>query len=268
MNLASTHLQRLVTGAALAALLTAGLAFGGWALLLLALAASSLALLEFYTMFWTGNARLPLKAMGVVLGAATLVAGHMDKPWLVLGCLGGAFLAGSLSFLASWGSGHDDARFEDGQILAAGVLYVPVLLLPALHFNVKEQMLVMLVAIVSDTGAYYIGSLLGRHKIWPRVSPKKSWEGSLGGLACCMAGCITMGTVWGTQPLWTYALLGIMLNIASQTGDFFESALKRKLGVKDSGALLPGHGGLLDRIDSLLFVVPAYAAVASIYKFF
>ncbi len=268
MTPASPHFQRVVTGTALAALLTVGLAIGGWVLLIMVVAVASLALLEFYTMFWPGNARLPLKAAGMALGAAVLAAGHMDRPWMVLGCVAAAFLVGAVGFLLGWGNGDDDCRFTEGQVLAAGVLYVPVLLLPALHFNRWEQLVVVLAAVVSDTGAYFIGTWFGKTRIWPRVSPKKSWAGSLGGLALCVLACTGVGVAAGTAPWWAFALLGGLLNVASQLGDFFESALKRTLGVKDSGALLPGHGGLLDRIDSLLFVVPAYAALDSVFPFF
>lgn len=268
MTLATSHLQRLVTGAALALLLTAGLALGGWVLVLLALVASSLALLEFYTMFWPCNDKLHMKAIGLVLGAGMLVAGHLDKPWLIVGCLAGAFLAGALQFLGDWGRGDDESRFADGQILAAGLLYVPLLLLPVLHLSLRDQLLVALAAFISDTGAYYIGTYLGRARIWPRVSPKKSWAGSIGGLVLCIAMCVGLGLWWGVRPWWQFAMLGVLLNAASLLGDFFESALKRTLGVKDSGTLLPGHGGLLDRIDSLLFVVPVFAAADSVLAFF
>lgn len=268
MTSASPHFQRVVTGTALAALLTVGLAMGGWVLLIMVVAVASLALLEFYTMFWPGNARLPLKAAGMALGAAVLAAGHMDRPWMVLGCVAAAFLVGAVGFLLTWGNGEDDCRFTEGQVLAAGILYVPVLLLPALHFNRWEQLVVVLAAVISDTGAYFIGTWFGKARIWPRVSPKKSWAGSLGGLTLCVLATTGVGVAAGTAPWWAFALLGGLLNVASQLGDFFESALKRTLGVKDSGALLPGHGGLLDRIDSLLFVVPAYAALDSVFPFF
>lgn len=268
MTPASPHFQRVVTGAALAVLLTAGLALGGWVLLIMVVAVASLALLEFYTMFWPGNARLPQKAAGMALAAAVLAAGHMDRPWLVLGGIAAAFLVGAVAFLLAWGNGDDDCRFTESLVLVAGILYVPVLLLPALHFNRWEQLVVVLAAVISDTGAYYAGTWFGKTRIWPRVSPKKSWVGSLGGLGLCMAACTGVGMAAGTAPWPAFALLGAWLNIASQLGDFFESALKRTLGVKDSGTLLPGHGGLLDRIDSLLFVVPAYAVLESIFPFF
>jgi phosphatidate cytidylyltransferase len=100
------------------------------------------------------------------------------------------------------------------------------------------------------------------------VSPKKTWAGSWGGLACCTAGCLGLGLLWGLASWPAYLLLGLALGVAAQAGDFFESALKRHLDVKDSGRLLPGHGGVLDRIDSLLLVVPAYAAARALHVLF
>lgn len=124
----------------------------------------------------------------------------------------------------------------------------------------KWLALIMFVMIwLNDTGAFCVGSTLGRHKMFPRLSPKKSWEGFAGGLIFCLvAGWVCAQwfniTDW---PLWKWLGLGIVTCAFSTWGDLFESLLKRNAGVKDSGALIPGHGGILDRIDSLLFVAPA-----------
>jgi len=117
---------------------------------------------------------------------------------------------------------------------------------------------------LSDTGAYFAGKNFGRHKMAPRVSPKKTWEGSIGGLLLAMAG---IGVIYGihnyTQtkylpawPLYRYVLVGLVLAIVGQVGDLVESMLKRDAGVKDSGQVLPGHGGVLDRCDGFLFAGP------------
>jgi phosphatidate cytidylyltransferase len=110
-----------------------------------------------------------------------------------------------------------------------------------------------------------MGMRHGRHKIWPLVSPKKSWEGYFGGMLLCVLACTVLGLAaealdWRMirLPLWGWVLLALGLNMAALFGDFFESALKRSLDVKDSGTILPGHGGMLDRIDSLLFVLPVF----------
>lgn len=111
-----------------------------------------------------------------------------------------------------------------------------------------------------DTGAYLVGSLWGRRPLWPAVSPKKTWEGAIGGtLLAVLAAVLLAGPLLdGARPAQA-AVLGLCAAIAAQIGDLFESRLKRKAGIKDSGALLPGHGGILDRLDSLLFAAPIFS---------
>ena len=139
---------------------------------------------------------------------------------------------------------------------------------PALALSTVEQVLIILAAAFTDAGGYYMGSRFGRKKICPRISPNKSWAGAFGGLAACALLFMVMGGIWGQRGIFLFLLLGIVVSIAAQFGDFFESALKRAQGVKDSGALLPGHGGVLDRIDSLLFAVPVYVLLDLFLDFF
>jgi phosphatidate cytidylyltransferase len=110
---------------------------------------------------------------------------------------------------------------------------------------------------VGDVAAFYTGRTLGRHKLAPHVSPGKSWEGAAGSMVATVAAGVWYGRVTGL-PLdgLQFAVLSAAANIAGQTGDLAESALKRGAGVKDSGTLLPGHGGFLDRLDSSLFTLP------------
>ncbi len=272
MQIAPAHLQRLITGLVLAAILITGLYMGGWVLLGLLAIVSTIALIEFYAMFWPSTERWGLKILGVTCGLVVLGSSYFHAPYLTLACIMGSTMLFNLQFLFHWGFASDTAapkaQFANTQILMSGMLYIPVMLTPVLNFSLAEQVLVIAACIASDTGGYYAGSLWGKRRIWPRVSPKKSWIGSLGGLVACMAICMIIGAAWGIRPWWQFAILGIFLNTASQLGDFFESALKRTLNVKDSGKILPGHGGILDRIDSLLFVVPVYAALDGICTFF
>jgi phosphatidate cytidylyltransferase len=114
-----------------------------------------------------------------------------------------------------------------------------------------------LVTWMNDTTAYFVGTSLGRHKLWPRLSPKKTWEGTLGGWTG--AALIGGALIWFT-PLQAPVLMGVLLGAAcgglALLGDLAVSMLKRQVGAKDSGRFLPGHGGFLDRMDSLLFVLP------------
>ncbi len=267
MKLSLQHHQRLLTGLVLLAVLSLALGFGGWPLRLLALVAGLLALYEFYTFFWPGKSGLFYKACGLLCGAGAIIGQAFSPFWVIL-APALAFTIAALAFLFSFGRGDTDARLQSYAPLILGVIYIPLALQLALHLSMEEQILVMAAAIATDTGGYYVGTLMGKHKIWPAVSPKKSWEGAAGGMLACCAFCVLAGALgqmkgWALPvlSLWVWAGVGIFLNLAAQFGDFFESALKRSVDVKDSGALLPGHGGLLDRIDSLLFVLPAYALV-------
>lgn len=110
---------------------------------------------------------------------------------------------------------------------------------------------------IGDTAAYYTGRAWGRHKLAPIVSPNKSWEGAIASVIASVAfGVLYLGYFMPRLPWWKVALLAIVGNVAGQFGDLAESAMKRGAGVKDSGNLLPGHGGMLDRVDSTLFALP------------
>ena len=104
----------------------------------------------------------------------------------------------------------------------------------------------------TDTGAYFVGRWLGRHRLCPRLSPAKTWEGALGGVACAIVVAVIMGPVVGFSPQAS-VLVGLLLAGAAIVGDLAESWLKRAFGAKDTSGLIPGHGGVLDRLDSLLF---------------
>ena len=118
-------------------------------------------------------------------------------------------------------------------------------------------MLLFFATIAGDTAAYYVGTTFGRHRMAPRISPKKSWEGAAGGLAGSISLAFVARLVFVPELAWYHALiLGALLGAVGMLGDLAASVLKRATGVKDSSGLLPGHGGILDRMDSLLFAAP------------
>jgi phosphatidate cytidylyltransferase len=143
-----------------------------------------------------------------------------------------------------------------------GFLYIPLLLaFLILMRNSADGMrwILLLLCIVfsGDTAALYVGTLIGRHKLAPAISPKKTVEGSIGGLAAgLLVGLLAKHFLLPALPWGAAAGFCLVVGLAGQVGDLFESAMKRASDVKDSGSILPGHGGVLDRIDALLFAAP------------
>jgi phosphatidate cytidylyltransferase len=143
-----------------------------------------------------------------------------------------------------------------------GYLYAALLpsyfvLLRKLPDGIDWILLTVTITAVGDTTAYYVGSLWGRRKLMPRISPHKTVEGALAGLLGNMIGAVAYGLVFFPEQLAPKVLLlALLVGVAGQLGDLSESMLKRAVGVKDSSGILPGHGGILDRLDSLLFSVP------------
>jgi phosphatidate cytidylyltransferase len=128
-------------------------------------------------------------------------------------------------------------------------------------------MFALMVNWLGDTGAYYVGRKYGRHKLAPSVSPGKTWEGAIASAATgVIFGLIYLPLAIAGTSLFKAGSLALLTNIAGQTGDLAESAIKRGAGVKDSGAMLPGHGGFLDRVDSTLFALPVLYTLVSMLQ--
>ncbi|MFT8668329.1 MAG: phosphatidate cytidylyltransferase [Liquorilactobacillus hordei] len=150
--------------------------------------------------------------------------------------------------------------FDDAGMLILGTIYASVgfhYLMQARTVGISTVFYLLLIVWSTDSGAYMVGRKLGKNKLAPHISPNKTWEGSVGGviIAMVIAGGFTLLYPQGVSFL-SILLITLVLSIVGQVGDLVESALKRFYGVKDSGRILPGHGGILDRFDSLLFVLP------------
>jgi phosphatidate cytidylyltransferase len=144
-------------------------------------------------------------------------------------------------------------------IVYAGYLttYLAKLKLIDRHQAGDTVLIVLIVAWLADTGGYFAGRFLGQAKLYPAVSPKKTWAGAWGGIAGSVIGVAALKLISAHDLTWLdVGLIAIPGGILGQLGDLTESLIKRSVGVKDSGALLPGHGGLLDRIDAVLFIAP------------
>ncbi|NYJ74142.1 phosphatidate cytidylyltransferase [Allobranchiibius huperziae] len=162
--------------------------------------------------------------------------------------------------------GDEESAVQDAAGGTFVVLYVPALvgfamLLLDEHDGPLRIVTFVLVTIASDVGGYAVGVVFGKHPMAPSVSPKKSWEGFGGSVACCiLAGALSVALLLDGR-WWIGALLGALAVVTATVGDLCESMIKRDLGIKDMSNLIPGHGGLMDRLDSLLITVPVVWAI-------
>ena len=154
------------------------------------------------------------------------------------------------------------------------VVYLPVTMCTAvlLRSSIEDGMwflyLLLIIQWFTDSGADLLGSAFGRHKLMPKVSPKKSVEGAVGGIIVAVIGAVLLNAFTGLLPVGLMIAAAIIVSIGGQIGDLCESAVKRWAGVKDSGKLIPGHGGILDRFDSMLFASPLLYFIVSVYLMF
>ncbi|HJV65575.1 MAG TPA: phosphatidate cytidylyltransferase [Geomonas sp.] len=227
---------------------------------------SLLGLDEFYRM------ALPLRRLegqlASLAGACaifTLFAANHTIPFMVLTLLVLAF-----SLIELFRLQDIQKAAADAALLLMGFLYVPLLLshlvlIRMLPHGISWLFLIMVIVMSGDSAAYYVGSAMGKTKLYPLVSPKKSVEGSLGGLAGSLVGAlISKFTYFPELSFLDCLATSLLLGVLGQLGDLFESLIKRSCGVKDSGTIFPGHGGVLDRLDSILFAAP----VAYYYAYF
>ncbi len=140
---------------------------------------------------------------------------------------------------------------------------VPLGLMPFLHNKMNILVMCIILVWVNDSFAYMGGSLVGKHKMWPKHSPGKSWEGTAIGVLVCLLTAVFVGPLFKTEFLWyEWLLLGVVCSVIGTLGDLVESMLKRSAGLKDSGNIMPGHGGFLDRFDSLMMILPLATLIA------
>ena len=252
------HLKRILSAALLLPPLTLLIVYGApFHLFLLCALAIALGLREFYALAEAKGLK-PLKALGIAGGWILSLALFQGSG--AVGIASALLVMATLSALFFFADPKDAlpraAATVLGVFYVAGLLSFPPLLrkLPGGEGYVLSLLFITWVA---DTGAFYVGSCLGRRRLCPSVSPHKTVEGFLGGLlGSILASLVAKRWLLGFGFFHALAL-GLLLGLLGQLGDLCESVLKRSAGAKDSGALIPGHGGLLDVVDSLLFTGPA-----------
>lgn len=249
---------RLLSAAVGLPVLLVVLGVGGIVMAAVAALAAYIALTELFALLRSAGWR-PLGPEGAVWGAVATGVGILDETALVSALVGGAAATlvvaivtrRSVSFSGDW------VFTMVGVLYVAGPLATLVLLRDG-EAGLQWVLIAFLATFATDTGAYAVGRLIGSHRMAPGISPGKTWEGAAGGLAAAIGATVGLAALLDQVP---YALgaalaLGAAIGIVSQLGDLAESKLKRLAGAKDSGTLIPGHGGLLDRMDSLVLVFP------------
>lgn len=243
---------RILAGVVLAPLTIAAAYFGGW----LWAALATLATMGMYAewLFVVQAIRPRVVAAGIValaIAGIALAVGFPGKALLVI-----AVGLVAVAVLASVNRGWALA----GLLYAAAALFGAVLVRADPQSGFVALLFVLLVVWITDIGGYFAGRGIGGPKLWVRVSPKKTWAGAIGGFAGSLA--VAAGfAASGFGRMLPLLLLGAVLSVVSQLGDLFESAVKRRFGVKDSSNVIPGHGGLLDRLDGFVAAIVMAAVI-------
>ena len=198
--------------------------------------------------------------LAAIAGSVLIFIPFTANDKLLLSAVGLLFVGFSLLFLFRVRT-IETAATEVAYALLA-FLYIPFLLMHLVllrqtPYGIEWLCVIMLIVMTNDSTAYYTGSAFGRHRLYPLVSPKKSIEGALGGLVGSLGGTfLAKFTFFPQLSFFDAVVTALVIGMVGQAGDLFESLLKRSFGVKDSGTIIPGHGGVLDRMDSILFAAP------------
>ena len=248
-------------------LLIAGTFFGGWFFFILIAIVSAVSQWEFYSI--QGNKNIQPQAGTGIISGMIMLLGIETGYWLVAGAL--LMIALMIILASEMFRRHTNVSANIGVTLL-GILYIPFFLgtllyirtemdhlAPAVSYAGFKLVAVIFITIwICDTFAYSFGRILGKRRLFKKVSPNKTWAGAIAGVA---GSILVLTIVWMLDILplnWTECLIiGMVIGVVGQTGDLVESWFKRDAGVKDSSSLLPGHGGMLDRFDSIIFVSPA-----------
>jgi phosphatidate cytidylyltransferase len=223
------------------------------------------ALWELSHVFGTREIKLPI--IPVAIGGATMYAlGYWSGPLAALTTLSLAFI-----LILAWRLPGGAAGYVRDVAAGSFVLfYLPtaatfVALMLAQRGGAHRALLFLILAVCADTGGYFAGILFGRHPMAPKISPKKTWEGLVGSVVLCLAaGAIGMALLLQSK-IWYGLVLGAAAVSAATLGDLVESMIKRDLDTKDMSSILPGHGGVLDRIDAMLVVAPVAWLLMTIF---
>jgi len=251
--------QRVITAAVGVPLIILVVWFGDpWFSLLIAAAALA-GTFEFYHMANLGK-KEPLAYFGLLWALALVLSPHYKSTNILPIAMTAAVVISLVWLLCR---SPRERAFHNWAWIVAGVLYVGWMLSYWLNLRIIPcgkglVYLAIFTTFANDTGAFFIGRKWGKHPLAPAISPGKTWEGAIGGVVCAIVAATAIFRIpilFSPSPFtWRIILLAFLISLFAQLGDLVESLLKRNMGVKESGKLLPGHGGVLDRFDSLIFV--------------
>lgn len=254
---ASNLVQRAVSAAVLAPVVLAVTVIGGWTFVALCGFGAGAVLWEWTTLIERRSDPRILAPGLLALTSSAIMAG-LGLPGAAIGAV---IIGAALAVLVTvaWprrAIGSPSLPWIAGGILYSGTLLLaPVLLRRDPDWGLAGVLFVLLSVWVNDIFAYTSGRLIGGPLLWPKVSPKKTWSGAIGGLVGGVAAGIAVAYASGVGKLWMAAAVALLLSISAEAGDLLESAIKRRFGAKDASQLIPGHGGLMDRLDSFVVAV-------------
>jgi phosphatidate cytidylyltransferase len=256
---ASNLTLRVASALALAPAVLAITYLGGWFFLILCAAAAVGILWE-----WThliGKADPGILAPGLAALLAALVLTGLGRPEAAgVAIVVGAALAGGMAGRPVYGARLDAGTWAAGGVIYAGIAFMsPALLRLDPGWGLTALLFLFATVWITDIFAFLCGRAIGGPLLWPRVSPKKTWSGAIGGLAGGVAAGVLVAYASGIGKLGMAGVVALLLSVLAQAGDLFESAVKRRFGAKDASRFIPGHGGLMDRLDGFLFA--AFAAL-------
>jgi len=257
--------KRTITGVIYGTSLIACLLLGQITAAILFLIIMLFALKEFYSLVESPHTK-PQRVMGMLISLGFYVSSFLYfNNWdLAKNVFLMTFLTIFIVFVIELLNKKSIHSINNIALTLMGVIYVAIpmsLTFFISHNDINQYHYETLLSIfilvwLNDMGGYFIGTYFGKHKLIERISPKKSWEGLIGGCLLSLSGSIILWYSFADLTIYQWLLLSIIITIASVIGDLIESMIKRTVKVKDSGNILPGHGGFLDRFDSILFVIP------------
>lgn len=249
-------ITRTLSGAVLLAVVLGCLMFGKATFLLLLLIIGLGSQVEFLGISRQAGVE-PSRLLPLAIGAMVICGAFFGSAEILLLAIGGSFL---LFVLELYRGSTTPLGNIATSLMSVFYTAIPMAALALIglrggEYDYRTVLAIIAITWINDIFAYIVGITMGRHRLFERISPKKSWEGFFGGLLFATAAAVAVGAMLG-ESLLLWAGVGVVVVVAAVLGDLVESMFKRSVGVKDSGALIPGHGGMLDRFDALLFAAP------------